>query len=122
MRPVLVDTAKNKQTTGLGHVTVADMKRILVCWPGEEVLEAFDRIIGPIFDSAFEATLESRDLATLRVTLLQMLLSGELSVPTSFVRRSFSVNCSREPSNTSLILAILVMSHISCVYKEVNRK
>jgi type I restriction enzyme S subunit len=80
LRPVLVDTAKNKQTTGLGHVTVADMKRILVCWPGEEVLEAFDRIIGPIFDSAFEATLESRDLATMRDTLLPKLLSGELSV------------------------------------------
>ena len=80
LRPVLVDTAKNKQTTGLGHVTVADMKRILVCWPGKEVLEAFDRIIGPIFDSAFEATLESRDLATLRDTLLPKLLSGEVSV------------------------------------------
>lgn len=81
LRPVLVDTAKNKQTTGLGHVTVADMKRILVCWPGEEVLEAFDQIIGPIFDSAFEATLESRDLATLRDTLLPKLLSGEVKAP-----------------------------------------
>ena len=83
LRPVLVDTAKNKQTTGLGHVTVADMKRLLVCCPGEEVLQAFDRIIGPIFDSAFEATLESRDLATLRDTLLPKLLSGEISAPTA---------------------------------------
>jgi len=80
LRPVLVETAKNKQTTGLGHVTVADMKRILVCWPGKDVLASFDRMIGPIFDSAFENTLESQNLATLRDTLLPKLLSGELSV------------------------------------------
>ena len=50
LRPVLVETARNKQTTGLGHVTVADMKRLRVCWPNKEVLSAFDRIVGPIFD------------------------------------------------------------------------
>ena len=80
LRPVLVETARNKQTTGLGHVTIADMKRLLVCLPSKAVLAAFDRNIAPIFDKAFNNTLESRTLATLRDTLLPKLLSGELSV------------------------------------------
>ena len=80
LRPVLVETARNKQTTGLGHVTIADMKRLLVCMPDKAVLAAFDRNVAPIFDKAFTNTLESRTLATLRDTLLPKLLSGELSV------------------------------------------
>ncbi len=78
LRPVLVETARNKQTTGLGHVTIADMKRLLVCVPSKEVLAAFDRSVAAIFDRAFANTLESRTLATLRDTLLPKLLSGEL--------------------------------------------
>jgi len=80
MRPMLVETARNKQTTGLGHVTIADMKRLLVCMPSKAVLTAFNRNIAPIFDKAFTNTLESRTLATLRDTLIPKLLSGELSV------------------------------------------
>jgi type I restriction enzyme, S subunit len=79
LRPVLVETARNKQTTGLGHVTIADMKRLLVCTPNKFVLAAFDRNIAPIFDRAFTNSLEARTLATLRDTLLPKLLSGELS-------------------------------------------
>ena len=80
LRPVLVETARNKQTTGLGHVTIADMKRLMVCMPSKAVLAAFDRNVAPIFDNAFTNTLESRTLATLRDTLLPKLLSGGLSV------------------------------------------
>ena len=82
LRPVLVETARNKQTTGLGHVTMADMKRLLVCMPIKSVLAAFDRNVAPIFDKAFTNTLESRTLATLRDTLLPKLLSGGLSTRT----------------------------------------
>ena len=78
LRPVLVEKARNKQTNGLGHVTIADMKRLLVCMPSKDVLAAFDLNIAPIFDKAFTNTLESRTLATLRDTLLPKLLSGEL--------------------------------------------
>jgi type I restriction enzyme S subunit len=78
LRPLLVETARNKQTTGLGHVTIADMKRLLVCMPSKAVLTAFDRNIAPIFDKAFTNTLESRTLAALRDTLLPQLLSGEV--------------------------------------------
>ncbi len=80
LRPILVETARNKQTTGLGHVTVADMKRLLVCWPTEELLAAFNQEISSIFDRAFANTIEIQTLATLRDTLLPKLISGELRV------------------------------------------
>jgi type I restriction enzyme S subunit len=79
LRPILVETARDKQTTGLGHVTVADMKRLKVCHPPKDVLAAFDRLIAPIFDKAFANTVESQTLATLRDTLLPKLLSGEIN-------------------------------------------
>jgi len=80
LRPLLVETARNKQTTGLGHVTIADMKRLLVCMPGKAILVAFDCYIAPVFEMAFNNTQQSRTLADLRDTLLPKLLSGELSV------------------------------------------
>jgi len=81
LRPVLVETARDKQTTGLGHVTVADMKRLQVCWPSKPVLAAFDRLVGPIFDKAFSNSIENQVLAKLRDTLLPRLLSGQLRPP-----------------------------------------
>jgi type I restriction enzyme S subunit len=80
LRLTLVEIARNKQTTGLGHVTVADMKCLLVCKPSKDVLVAFDNMIGPIFDKAFAATIESQSLSTLRDYLLPKLLSGEVRV------------------------------------------
>ncbi len=80
LRPILVETARDKQTTGLGHVTVADMKRLQVCRPQKDVLTAFDRLIAPIFDKAFSNTVENQTLATLRDTLLPKLISGEHSI------------------------------------------
>jgi type I restriction enzyme S subunit len=79
LRPVLVETARDKQTTGLGHVTVADMKRLQVCRPPKDILAAFDRLITPIFDKAFANTVESQTLATLRDTLLPRLLDGSVT-------------------------------------------
>ncbi len=77
LRTVLVETARNKQTTGLGHVTVADMKRLMVCCPSKDVLAAFDNIVSPIFDKAFANTVENHTLATLRDKLLAHLITGE---------------------------------------------
>ncbi|HIE96157.1 MAG TPA: restriction endonuclease subunit S [Fuerstia sp.] len=81
LRSTLVEIARNKQTTGLGHVTVADMKRLYVCTPPSEVLTECDEVLGPIYDRCFANTRESSTLSTLRDTLLPKLLSGELPVP-----------------------------------------
>ncbi len=78
LRPTLVEIARDKQTTGLGHVTVADMKRLRVCTPPADLLQAFDKRIASVFDRAFTVAIESRTLAALRDTLLPRLISGEL--------------------------------------------
>jgi type I restriction enzyme S subunit len=80
LRPVLAEIARNKQTTGLGHVTVGDMQRLLVVKPEEQALAAWDRMAAPIFAAAFRNEADSISLTQLRDTLLPKLLSGELPV------------------------------------------
>ena len=80
LRPVFAEIARNKQTTGLGHVTVGDMQRLLVVKPEEQALAAWDRVAAPIFAAAFRNEADSISLERLRDTLLPKLISGELRV------------------------------------------
>ena len=78
LRPVFAELARNKQTTGLGHVTVADMKRLLVVKPGSSVLTQFALVAGPIQEKIFNNARQAQVLCTLRDTLLPRLISGQL--------------------------------------------
>ena len=78
LKPVFTEMARNKQTTGLGHVTVADMKREHIAMPTEEVLLQLDLNIGPIHARIFENEKQAQTLSTLRDTLLPRLISGQL--------------------------------------------
>ena len=82
MKPLLIRTAQQKQTTGLGHVTVADMKRMFVVCPDNQTLARFSEIVGPIYEQNSILQRENLKLISLRDTLLPKLLSGELSVDT----------------------------------------
>jgi len=62
-------------------ITTSTFEATDVILPPKELLLAFDRFTGPMFDQILSSLLESRDLATLRDTLLPKLLSGEISVP-----------------------------------------
>jgi len=83
LRPVFAEIARNKQTTGLGHVTVADMKKLLIAQPTLEVANAFDQCVTPIFDRIIANQLEVRTLITIRDSLLPKLISGIVSVSRS---------------------------------------
>lgn len=78
MKPVFVETAKNKQTTGLGHITVADLKRLQSVIPTPEVIASFNRIIEPILTKYFLNLKESLSLIETRDLLLPKLISGEI--------------------------------------------
>ncbi len=78
LKPVFTEMARNKQTTGLGHVTVADMKREHIVMPTSELLNQFDLSIGAIQARIFENLTQAQTLATLRDTLLPRLISGQL--------------------------------------------
>ncbi|MGJ5006927.1 restriction endonuclease subunit S [Bradyrhizobium oligotrophicum] len=79
-KPTLIEIARDKQTTGLGHVTRQDMIRLKVC-PGEpRVRAAFDQIAVPLFTRLKLVLKEIARLAAIRDTLLPKLISGELRI------------------------------------------
>lgn len=80
LRPEFIEIARNKQTTGLGHVTVQDLKRMKTAFPPDNVLAKFNEIVEPLFKKLFLNFQESRTLAELRDALLPKLLSGEIRV------------------------------------------
>lgn len=50
LKPHFTQIATNKQTTGLGHVTLADIKRLSVIIPSVEMQDAIVGILKPIDD------------------------------------------------------------------------
>ncbi|GHU60726.1 hypothetical protein FACS189445_0860 [Spirochaetia bacterium] len=71
--------ASNKQTTGLGHVTIADLKREKFVY-SEKDMKIFCEITNPIFDDIFRNLKENRNLAKIRDILLPRLMSGEIEI------------------------------------------
>lgn len=81
LRPRFAEIARNKQTTGLGHVTVADLKEMRFVLPPSEVVTSWNRIVDPIVEKAFSTQLQAQLLEDLRDTLLPRLISGQLRLP-----------------------------------------
>jgi type I restriction enzyme S subunit len=81
LRPVFAEVARNKQTTGLGHVTVSDLKRLNCVKPPNSLLVRWHDLIVPILDRIFLSEVETQTLESHRDALLPKLLSGELRVP-----------------------------------------
>ena len=50
LKPRFVEIARNKQTTGLGHVTIQDLKQMQVAIPDSDEQAMIIEIIGPIQD------------------------------------------------------------------------
>lgn len=80
-KPVFAEIARNKQTTGLGHVTVSDLKRLQVIHPCDLLLERWNEIIDPLLERAFIVDQQVQTLTALRDTLLPRLISGQLRLP-----------------------------------------
>ncbi|MBT8155146.1 restriction endonuclease subunit S [Epibacterium ulvae] len=80
MKPVLIAIAQDKQTTGLGHVTVADMKRLLVTYPDDALLQEFKKRIAPLYEQCSTIEKENITLSEIRDALLPKLLSGEIEI------------------------------------------
>ena len=81
LRPVFAELARNKQTTGLGHVTVADLKRLRIVKPPMVVLEHFDNLVEPIHGRIFKNEQTAQSLVAVRDSLLPRLISGQLLLP-----------------------------------------
>ncbi|UZE32812.1 restriction endonuclease subunit S [Pseudomonas sp. B21-059] len=81
LKPVFAELARNKQTTGLGHVTVADLKRLHIVYPPKAIIEQFNSIVEPIHQMIFGNEQRAHTLTQLRDTLLPRLISGQLRLP-----------------------------------------
>lgn len=80
LKPIFVATAKDKQTTGLGHVTVQDLKRLKAVYPDQKVLKAFSEVATPLLGRIQKNMEQIADLNKIRDSLLPKLISGELRV------------------------------------------
>ena len=78
LMPQFAELARNKQTTGLGHVTKEDMKRLEIAVAPGPVEAAFEEVITPIFNLIVSKLFENRTLAATRDLLLPKLMSGEI--------------------------------------------
>jgi type I restriction enzyme S subunit len=80
LKSELIVIAKHKQTTGLGHVTIGDMKKLMVAYPGKNIVERFYQGISGVYFKHSQLIQESFEFAIIRDSLLPKLLSGEISV------------------------------------------
>ncbi|CAK03043.1 MULTISPECIES: restriction endonuclease subunit S [Rhizobium] len=78
LMPQFAELARNKQTTGLGHVTKEDMKRLEIAVAPGPVETAFEAVITPLVDLLVSRLFENRTLAATRDLLLPKLMSGEI--------------------------------------------
>ncbi|QNJ08666.1 Putative Type I restriction-modification system S subunit [Synechococcus sp. Minos11] len=75
------DIARDKQTTGLGHVTVKDLKEMMCPIASVNVMSSFSALTDDIFNRCQNLILQIDVLKDLRDALLPRLISGELRVP-----------------------------------------
>jgi type I restriction enzyme, S subunit len=73
------EITKMQQGAAQPHVYPSDLKRLVQIKPSDLLNEAYERTVAPFFAEIAINEKESKNLATLRDTLLPMLLSGELS-------------------------------------------
>ena len=80
LKPEFTEIARNKQTTGLGHVTKQDLKRMQIYVGPRELLEESEHLIGPLHARMQTNLVENMTLAQTRDLLLPKLMSGEIRV------------------------------------------
>lgn len=80
-KPEFSRIASNKQTTGLGHVTANDLKRLTFIF-NETAIETFEQEVSPFMETIYSNMIENQRLELLRDSLLPRLMSGEIEVST----------------------------------------
>ncbi len=79
-KEVFINIAKNKQTTGLGHVTGQDLRRLKFVKPPDEILRSYSEHTSPIFNLIISNKKEVELLKKYRDELLPRLISGKIRV------------------------------------------
>lgn len=80
LKPLFIHYAKQKQTTGLGHVTVDNLKYHPIAVPSKAAFNVCNNSLNSIFDKLLCNYIQIQTLSKLRDTLLPKLMSGEIRV------------------------------------------
>jgi type I restriction enzyme, S subunit len=73
LKGAFVRLAEGKQTTGLGHVTIADLKELTILYPSNQDLKKFEHIIRPFYEMDSILIRENQNLSELKGLLLSRL-------------------------------------------------
>jgi type I restriction enzyme S subunit len=76
--PTFVNLATHKQTTGLGHITVSNLKELKISIPNNKIIKKYENVASPLMKKIYNNQIESNKLTKFRDTLLPMLISGEV--------------------------------------------
>jgi type I restriction enzyme S subunit len=76
--PTFINLATHKQTTGLGHVTISNLKELNITTPDNNIIKEYESVANPILELIYNNQIESNKLTKLRDTLLPKLISGEV--------------------------------------------
>ncbi len=74
LKPVFAEIARDKQTTGLGHVTAGDLRRLSIVVPCSIIMREWERMIGPVALALHQNTVVGRMLEELREVQLESLI------------------------------------------------
>jgi len=80
LKPHLEFIESYKTGTTVSHIGKADIDKIRILIPPDEVLQKFSNIVNPLYLRMLNNSTENRHLVKTRDTLLPRLMSGELSV------------------------------------------
>lgn len=78
LNPVFAEIARNKQTTGLGHVTKKDIELLSIPISSQPVRSAFSSMVEPLIDLMISKYCENKRLVATRNLILPKLMSGEV--------------------------------------------
>lgn len=79
LKSTFTNIARNKQTTGLGHVTVKDLKELNIAISNINI-EEFNTLLNPIINRIINNFISIEYLSSLRDSLLPKLMSGEIRI------------------------------------------
>jgi len=81
LKEAVEELQQNAHGSVFDTITRETFTSLRVTSPPLGIAESFERMVDPLLDTVLANVCESRDLATLRDTLLPKLLSGEVSAP-----------------------------------------
>ncbi|AJI55921.1 type I restriction modification DNA specificity domain protein [Francisella philomiragia] len=77
LKTTLVKLAEGKQTTGLGHITVSDLKELQLAYPNNDYMEQLTKALSAIYNFHSSLTIQIIKMSSLKEILLSKMATVE---------------------------------------------